>query len=286
MKRVLVLGVALALLGAASLDAQQRSPARRKVPQSKKAAAPARPVPPPPAPKVERPVPFRIGESLSYDVSWSSFVTAGNATVTVREKKASYNSVAYYIVAEGRPTSLLSHLYSLYYKADTLLDVYTLLPQRGSVFSQENSRRRMKATLFDQPAHRIHYEMRTASLLKQDKIIPANTHDAVSAIYALRTMDLRPGATVAMAISDSGTTYTARMTVGGRETVKTGIGSVQALKITPVVTDASGKAIGRGMTIWLSDDGRRLPVKMSAQLAVGSFNLTLREVKAGAMAAR
>ncbi len=286
MKRLVVLGVALALLCATSLDAQKKRTPAGKAPQSKKAAAAVKPVAPPPAPRVERAVPFKIGESLFYDVSWSSFVTAGNATVTVREKKASYNSVAYYIVAEGRPTSLLSHLYSLYYKADTLLDVYTLLPQRGSVFSQENRRTRMKATLFDQPAHTIHYEMRTASLLKQDKVIPANTHDAVSAIYALRTMDLKPGATVTVPISDSGTTYTARMTGGGRETVKTGIGTIQALKITPVITDPSGKAVGRGMTIWMSDDGRRLPVKMSAQLAVGSFNLTLRELKAGAVAVR
>ena len=85
-----------------------------------------------PAPKREQPVPFAAGEALVYDISWSTFLTAGTATVSVKEKKPSYGSTAYYIVAEGRPTPLLSKLYSLYYKADTLLDVYTLLPQRGS----------------------------------------------------------------------------------------------------------------------------------------------------------
>ncbi len=284
MKRVLVIGVALALLCASSLDAQKRAPAR-KSPQSKKAAVPAKP-PQPPAPRVERSVPFRTGESLSYDVSWSSFVTAGTATVTVREKKPSYNSVAYYIVAEGRPTSLLSHLYSLYYKADTLLDAYDLLPQRGSVFSQENRRQRMKVTLFDQPAHKIHYEMRTTQMLRQDKPIPPNTQDALSAIYDLRTMPLKPGMTVTLPISDSGTTYTARIPIGQREMVRTGLGDIAALKLTPVITDPKGQAIGRGTTVWISDDARRLPVKMSAQLAVGSFNLTLREAKTGTIAGR
>src|SRR3954453_23088943 len=90
-----------------------------------KAAAPA------PAPKREMPVPFKPGEVLEFDVGWSSYVTAGTATVTVKEKKPSYNSIAYYVVAEGRPTSLLSRLYTLYYKADTLIDVFNLLPQRG-----------------------------------------------------------------------------------------------------------------------------------------------------------
>jgi len=288
MKRVLALGLALALLCAASLDAQKRVPAKRTA-QSKKAApaktAPAKPAAPP-APKVEVPVPFKPGESLSYDVSWSSFLTAGTATVTVRQKKPSYNSVAYYIVAEGQPTSLLSHLYSLYYKADTLIDVYTLLPQRGSVFSKENSRQRMKVTSFDQPAHTIHYEMKTTQLLRQDKPIPANTQDALSAIYQLRAMPLRPGMSVTMPISDSGTTYTARCAVGQAESVKTGIGYVQALKVTPVIAGPNGQAVGRGLAVWISTDGRRLPVKMSGQLAVGTFNLTLREVKVGTVAGR
>src|SRR5262245_38689629 len=96
------------------------------------------------AQKVVRPVPFRVGEQLTYDVSWSSYVTAGTATMTVKEKKPSFNSTAYYIVAEARPTPLLSKLYTLYYKMDTLVDVYTLLPQRGSTYSEEGRRHRYK----------------------------------------------------------------------------------------------------------------------------------------------
>src|SRR5688572_11986367 len=74
-----------------------------------------------PAAKQERPVPFAAGERLSYSVSWSSYVTAGHALMSVVEKKPSYGSTAYYVVVEGRPTSLLSKLYDLYYKADSLI---------------------------------------------------------------------------------------------------------------------------------------------------------------------
>ena len=81
----------------------------------------------PAPPRSERAVPFKVGETLTYDVSWSSYLTAGTAVTTVKEKKPSYNSTAYYIVAEGRPTPLLSKLYTLYYKVDTLIDSYTLL---------------------------------------------------------------------------------------------------------------------------------------------------------------
>jgi hypothetical protein len=82
---------------------------------------------PPQKPLVEHVVPFKVGETLTYDVSWSDYISAGTAVATVKEKKASFNSTAYYIVAEGRPSALLSAIYSFYYKVDTLLDSYTPL---------------------------------------------------------------------------------------------------------------------------------------------------------------
>ena len=88
-----VLAVVCAVLTSLSLSAQRK-------------AAPAA------VPRAERTVPFRVGETLTYDVSWSSFVTAGTAVATVKEKKPSFNSTAYYIVAEGRPTrEVAAHLF-------------------------------------------------------------------------------------------------------------------------------------------------------------------------------
>src|SRR3954447_2135571 len=54
--------------------------------------------------RAERAVPFGVGETLDYDVGWSSYLTAGTATLSVREKKPSYGSTAYYVVAEGGAT--------------------------------------------------------------------------------------------------------------------------------------------------------------------------------------
>src|SRR3954468_4211003 len=159
------------------------------------AAQPSRPRPKPAAPaapaKKERAVPFKIGETLEYDVGWSSFLTAGTATVSVKEKKPSYGSTAYYIIAEGRPTSMVSKLYTLYYKADTLLDSYSLLPQRGSLYSEEGKRHRMKTTTFNQPARKATYEIETRTLVKKELAIPGFTQDALSAIYVLRSIPFK-----------------------------------------------------------------------------------------------
>jgi len=248
------------------VSAQREKPAQ---------SGPASARPPAAAKRTVHAVPFSTGETLTYDVSWASALTAGGATLSVKDQKPSYGSDAYYIVAEGRPTPLLSKLYDLYYKADTLLDIYSLLPQRSSIYSEEGKRSRLKVTIFDQAARKAQYEVQTSTLVKKEMTIPAYSQDGLAALYVLRAVALKSGDRFSMPICDAGETYTVQITVGGVEPVKTGIGDVRAWKITPTVP--AGKAGGATrLTLWLSDDARRLPVRMQAQLAVGSFDLTLK----------
>lgn len=227
--------------------------------------------------RAERTVPFTVGEALTYDISWSSFVTAGSATMSVKEKRPSYSSVAYYIVAEGRPVPLLAKLYDLYYKADTLLDTYTLLPQRASLFSRRGRRQQMKTTMFNRRTNTASYEVQTTTLVKTSLRVPASAQDPLGAIYVLRARSLKPGDRFSVPMCDAGETYSVDVSVAAPEPVTSGIGDVRAWRITPKLPKEQA-ANARELTLWLSDDARRLPVKLQAQLAVGTFDLTLRSV--------
>jgi hypothetical protein len=264
---------AVAIAAVVSLDPLVAQ--RRGQPPPPKPAPAQKPAPAPAPARKERTVPFAAGEKLAYDVSWSSYVTAGSATLTVVEKKPSYDSVAYYIVAEGQPGSLLSNLYDLYYKADTLLDVYSLLPQRASTFSKEGRRQRMKTTMFDHKANTANYEVKTRTVVTKNLKVPAYSQDPIGAVYVLRALALKAGDRFSMPMCDGGETYKVDVVVGAPEPVKSGIGEVRAWKITPSLPKEQA-ATARRLTLWLSDDARRLPVKMQAQLAVGTFDLTLR----------
>lgn len=246
-------------------------------PSAQRAARSSRqPASAPKPPRVERPVPFNVGETLTYDVSWSSYLTAGTAVTTVKEKRPSYSSTAYYVVAEGRPTPLMSKLYSLYYKMDTLIDAYTLLPQRGSVYSEEGKRHRFRATMFDRSAGKAFFEYRSATTVKADFPVSPYVQDALSAIYVLRAIPLKAGDRMTMPVSDNGTNYKVQMDVAGLERVRTPLGEVSAWKIRPAISDEKNQPVGRNVGIWISDDARRLPVKIQGDLAVGSFVLVLR----------
>jgi hypothetical protein len=248
-------------------------------PKQPQAARDGGPASPRPSARTERSVPFAVGETLSYDVSWSTFLTAGTATVTVREKRPSFDSTAYYIVAEGQPTPLLSRLYTVYYKADTLLDAYTLLSQRGSVFSQEGGRRRMSATRLDQATHTAKLEVTTATVVTKDFPIPPQAQDALSAIFVIRTLPLREGLKLTMPVVNVDDVYRVQLAVAARERVTTPLGELNAWKVTPTVLDGGSQALGQGLVLWVSDDARRLPLRMQADMPVGRFVLTLRDAR-------
>jgi hypothetical protein len=232
-----------------------------------------------PAPRQEKPVPFKPGEVLTYDVSYSGAVSAGEVTLSVREKRPSYSSLAYYIVAEGMPTGLLAKAYTLYYKIDTLVDTYTLLPQRGSIYSIEGRRTRQKTTLFDQSARTASYEVRTATVVTQAVNLPASTHDALSTLVALRSTPLQAGQRLSVPVCDEGHRYMVQFAVEGLESVATAALTAPAWRIRTTVFDDQGQPQGLGLFIWISNDTRRLPLRMKAELPVGSFILDLRQMQ-------
>ena len=227
----------------------------------------------------ERAVPFAVGETLTYDISWSTFLTAGTAVSTVKDKKPSADSTAYYIVAEGRTTPLLSRVYPVYYKMDTLLDSYVLLPQRGTYYSEEGKRHRLRTTQFDRAANKVFFEYQSDTTVKDNFATSPLTQDALSAIYTLRATAFKAGDRITMPVSDDGLNYMVQADIGPVERVTTPLGQFDAWKVRLTVVDDKQKQVGSNAAIWLSDDARRLPVRLQADLPVGNFNLILREAR-------
>jgi hypothetical protein len=109
--------------------------------------------------------------------------------------------------------------------------------------------------------------------VKQDVPIAPYSQDALGAVYVLRAIPLKPGDRFSIPVCDGGAAYKVQVAVGQIETVKTGIGEIRAWRVTPTLPSAQQ---ARRLTLWISDDARKLPVRMQAQLAVGSFDLTLK----------
>lgn len=271
MRRISLCAIAAALGLTAVVAAQPgaRAPQRPRTP-----APPARQAPP--APRREAAVPFKVGETLTYDVSWSQYLVAGSATSRVVEKRPSYNSTAYYIVAEGRPLPIIQRFYSVYYKMDSLLDSFTALSQRTSLYAEEGSSRRFSSTLFNRGARRAQFEMQAGTSVKDEFTIPQNVQDGLATLYTLRMRSFRAGERVSVPVADEGTLYTVNFDVSGPEPLTVPLGQLDAWNLRITILDPSNQPVGRNIAAWISSDARRLPLRLQADLPVGNFILALR----------
>lgn len=270
------MALAIGAVLATQAGAQQARPATpRAQPAPRNTPAPPRIA----KARTEPAVPFRVGETLTFDVAWSRYLVAGSAVSRVVEKRPSYNSTAYYIVAEGRPLPLIARIYALYYKMDSLVDSYTTLSQRSSVYAEEGSARRTTTTLFNRATRKAEVEVRTTTTLKDEFVVPQNVQDGLATLYTLRSRAFKAGERITVPVADEGSLYTANFHVTGPEAVKVPMGEMQAWNLRVTILDAAQQPVGSNVGAWISTDARRLPVKLEAELPVGTFGLALRTVE-------
>lgn len=112
-----------------------------------------------------------------------------------------------------------------------------------------------------------------------DATFTGQVQDVLSAIYFLRTQPLALGKTLQLTISDSGRVYQVPVRVVEKKRMKTILGRVEALRVDPELFGPNGMMARNGhISIWYTNDSRRIPVKAKIKTDYGTFNITLRKI--------
>jgi len=265
-----------AIILVSTLSAAPQRGAAPKRPTTPPKAATPRPPAAPATPAPDAAVPFKVGETLTYDASWSSFLTAGQVKMRVADRQSvGGGRSGYHFVAEAQTVSLAAKMYQVYYKVESVIDTSSLTAVRASTYSNERGRERTKSFWFG--AKNVgSYEIKRGETSKGQVALPPRTLDPLGAMYIARALRANPGETLVIPIVEGDTVSRLRLTFGKREPVKTGQGTSNGWRVTATLTDMQGKSLGtRPLTIWLSDDAQRRPLRFEGALAVGSITLML-----------
>ncbi|MBX3243110.1 MAG: DUF3108 domain-containing protein [Acidobacteria bacterium] len=252
-----------------------------------KATADVRPIEVANTVKTSKAVPFRIGEELVYEGKLSKIIrgiSVAELTFTIGEDAEKNN---FLISAEARSKGTLLKLFrfSFLQKIDSTVDREQFFAEKTVKVDVQKERVRNSEALFDYDENRVTYvetdpkdPMRPPRTIASE--LAGETHDLISGIYQLRLMPLKVGDKFDINISDSGLVYKVPVTVTGREQQKTAIGRVWCLKIEPDVF-GEGKMIERdgSMTIWITDDARRIPVRSVIQSPYGKIEVKIKSAK-------
>jgi hypothetical protein len=99
----------------------------------------------------------------------------------------------------------------------------------------------------------------------------------VGALFYLRTLNLEPGQSTQIPVSDGKKSVMAKVEAQEREDVKTPDGTFKTIRYEAYLFDNVLYRRSAHLNIWLTDDRRKLPVQIRVRLqfAIGSITLQL-----------
>lgn len=225
---------------------------------------------------------FQTGEHSVFDITYFG-ATAGQLVLETLPPKMVAGRSTFHFRATAASTSVFSLFYRLNDVAETFVDTEGLFSHKYSVKIDESRQTRDVLELYDQSKRKAYYwskwKKQDHDLQKDESVIDLApyTQDGLSAFYYVRTLPLDPGGVYEFQVANNGKLRTVRITVVRREKLNTKIGEIPAIVIKPeVVLDGVLSSYGDSF-MWISDDARRIMLKIDAKIKVGSVVGYLRE---------
>src|SRR5262245_49001716 len=213
-------------------------------------------------------------ETFFYNVEWRLF-TAGKARLdwnAVPEPRTGFQ-VKLHLESVG----LVSKLFKV--EDDYSADLNKELCVQSSVMtSREGSRQRETGVTYDAETKRASYlerdRLKNTVVLNKEIDIPACVHDVIGGLAFLRTLNLEPGQSTQVAVSDGKKSVMAKVEAQQREEVKTPAGTFKTMRYELYLFN--GVLYGRSahLQLWLTDDRRRLPVQVRVRMPITIGTLT------------
>ncbi len=226
------------------------------------------------------------GERIEYRIHYG-FINAGEAVLKIDEDIHQINNrPCYKVDIYGRTKGFFDMVTTVRDNWGTYLDTGAVVSQMFYQSIKEGNYRKKEVIEFDQVnnnaiVHRIH--KKDSTLIRKDTIgIPPNIQDLVSGYYYMRTFDfdtLTANQVFAITGFFDDTTYHVKVKYLGRDKVKTKLGEYNAFLLSPIMPKNSFFRGTNPIKAWISDDKFRIPLKIKAELLIGSLEIDVRNYR-------
>ncbi|MFC0603219.1 DUF3108 domain-containing protein [Winogradskyella pulchriflava] len=224
---------------------------------------------------------FQEGEWFKFKMSYSGFLKAGNATLSLKESTLKGKPV-YHVVGKGWTTGAIKWFFKVEDRYESYFDKETGAPYKFIRKIDEGGHTKDIEIDFD------HSERKAIVKDKKKKKVDTFTtaqdvQDMVSMYYYLRNNidipSLKQGDEIMTNMFFDEENYGFKLKYLGRETVELDINGtevkVNSLKFRPYVMAGRVFKEEESLTLWVSDDKNKIPLKIKADLAVGSLRADL-----------
>jgi len=220
---------------------------------------------------------FKPGEWLKFRIHYG-FLNASYATLHVKTDSVGETPV-YHVVGRGKTTGFAS----IFFKVDDTYESY---------FDMENGKPYRFIRKVDEGGYtkdiEINFDYQRKEALLDDKKndkkfnfdLGEGIQDLVSGFYYLRNNyrveDLEIGKSIQLnMLYDDDGIFKFKLKYLGKDTLRTKFGKVECLKFRPYVQSGRVFKEQESLTLWVSNDLNKIPIRIKADLAVGSLKADL-----------
>jgi hypothetical protein len=214
-------------------------------------------------------------EAFTYRVEWR-LITGGRARLEWSAMQQPHSG--WQAKARLESVGLVSKLYKVQddYIASLNEGMCAVTVQTAS---NEGSRQRDAKITFDYPSKRASYlehdRVRNAVLSAHEIDIPPCVHDVLGGIFFLRTLNLEPGQSAGVPVSDGKKAVVAKVQAQQREELKVPDGVYKTIRYEAFLFDNVLYRRSAHLYVWLSDDQRKLPVQIQVRMPITVGTITL-----------
>jgi hypothetical protein len=223
---------------------------------------------------------FSVGEFLKYKVHYG-IINAGYATIEVKEATLNDQSI-YHVIGKGYSTGMTKFFFKVEDVYESYIDKNTRNPYRFVRKINEGGYTKNQEGFFDQKTNKItvkDYKHSTEKAFAFSK----NAQDILSSFYYLRNYPninkIKSGESVIIDMFFDNETTKFKLKFIGREDITTKFGIVSTMIFKPLVQSGRVFKEEESLTIWISDDYNKIPVRIKASLLVGSLKADLEDYR-------
>lgn len=217
----------------------------------------------------EQVMPFRVGETLTYHVSWSVFSNAASLQLSVPEKRDMFGWHTWHFRAVAHTLATVRTLFSIDDQFDSYTDAMSLESRQFETHLNELG----KTT--DQVQDLVATGQKSRAPGPIVMVMPGS-RDALGVLYELRAVDWQHTPEFRAAVYDGRDMYEMRAApAAGGETVRVEAGTFLAQSISVRVFQYQKEVPTIQFTMWIATDAARTPVAMEAALPFGTLRAEL-----------
>ena len=227
----------------------------------------------------EQKPPFKSGEWLQYKMSYSGFIRAGTAILELEEKEFQGKKV-FHTKGTGWTSGMIQWFFEVDDYYESYFDKENIKPYVFKRKIYEGGYKKHTITSFNYHLKKAYVQDFT---LQRDTSVAFNkAQDMLSSFYYLRSLDvskIKPGDEIKLDMFFDEETFPFRLKFLGKQSLKTNVGKLETLVFRPYVLSGRVFKEQESVTIWISNDANKIPLKLKADLRVGSLTAELEDYR-------